>query len=436
MRMPYVPVLTPPGRHRARRRARMASAVTVVAALILAACATSRATGILSPVIRQSPSVSASPSIHVPSSPPPSATHKATTPPATHTPPPTGDACVAATLATMSLSQMAGQLIMVGTPVTNPTPVVATIRQYQLGGVFLAGRSKESASTLRHAIASLQSAAPGGIALQVALDQEGGEVQTLQGGDFPPIPTAVDQGKLDGPTLRSQTTAWASRLASIGVTMDLAPVADTVPTSIGTNNPPIGAFYREYGSDPTTVAADISVVVKAIQSTGVLTTLKHFPGLGRVLANTDTSTGAVDTVATTHDPYLAPFAAGIQAGTAVVMISSASYPNIDPNSIAAFSHPIVTGLLRQQLGFGGLIVSDDMGNAVAVKAVPVGQRAVRFVEAGGDVVLTVNTSDAGPMVAAIVAQAKASSAFAGQVRAAAQQVLRTKSHAGLLSCSA
>ena len=132
-------------------------------------------------------------------------------------------------------------------------------------------------------------------------------MQTLQGTDFPPIPTAVRQGQLGQSALHAQTVAWAERLAAIGVTLDLAPVADTVPAAIGLANPPIGAYDRQYGSDPVAVAADIATVVDAIQSTGVLTTLKHFPGLGRVHGNTDVSTGAVDLVATTDDPYLAPF---------------------------------------------------------------------------------------------------------------------------------
>jgi beta-N-acetylhexosaminidase len=357
-------------------------------------------------------------------------------PDATHTVPQTEDACVAGTLAGLSLKQQAGQLIMIGTPVDNPTSVSPAVRAYNLGGVFRAGRSKRSAAALRQDIASLQGAdATHGIHLQIALDQEGGTVQTLQGTDFPAIPTAVAQGQLSASTLGSQTVAWASRLAAIGVTIDLAPVADTVPSSIGTKNPPIGALYREYGSDPSQVAADISVVVSAVQSTGVLTTLKHFPGLGRVLVNTDFSTGAVDNVATMHDPYLAPFASGIHAGTGVVMVSSATYPKIDANSVAAFSAPIVTGLLRQQLGFTGLVISDDLGNAKAVSAVPVGQRAVRFVQAGGDVVLTVNASDAAPMVSALIAAAQSSTTFAAQVKAAVTQVLRTKYRTGLLPCS-
>jgi beta-N-acetylhexosaminidase len=323
----------------------------------------------------------------------------------------------------------------VGTPIADPTSVDNLVGTYDIGGVFLSGRSHAPASELRTDIASLQATAPPGAGLLIALDQEGGEVQTLQGSDFPPIPTAVAQGRLNQSTLRAQTVSWARRLAAIGVTLDLAPVADTVPTSIGTANPPIGAFYREYGADPTAVAADIGTVVTAVQSTGVLTTLKHFPGLGRVLKNTDVSTGAVDTVTTTHDPYLSPFQAGIHAGTGAVMVSSASYPNLDPQSIAAFSTLIVTGLLRRQFGFTGLIVSDDLGAAAAVSTVPLDQRAVLFIEAGGDLALTVAPSTAPAMIDGLLAAADTSTSFAAKVTAAAKYVIHAKYTAGLLPCS-
>jgi beta-N-acetylhexosaminidase len=345
------------------------------------------------------------------------------------------DACVATTLAGLSLPQRVGQVLLVGTPLANLTSVSDVVTQYGIGGVFLAGRSRASAADLKAGIATLRASAPPATGLLIALDQEGGQVQTLQGNDFPPIPTALEQGQLSADALMAQAQTWAARLAAIGVTLDLAPVADTVPTSIGYSNPPIGAFERQYGADPAAVAVDITTVVTAVQSAGVLTTLKHFPGLGRVLKNTDTSTGAVDAATTPTDPFLAPFQAGIRAGTAAVMMSSASYPSLDSQSIAAFSAPIVTGLLRQQLGFTGLIVSDDLGAAAAVSAVPVDQRGVRFLEAGGDLVLTVAPATAQAMYEGLLAAATASAAFADKVTAAATKVLHAKFAGGVLGCA-
>ncbi len=344
-------------------------------------------------------------------------------------------ACVSSMLGQMTLTEIAGQVMLVGTPVSDPASVLDTIAKYHVGGVFLAGRSKARAARLKAAIAGLQAAAGTSNRLFIALDQEGGEVQTLQGPDFPPIPTAVDQGKLDQAVLGDQTQAWAQRLADIGVNLDLAPVADTVPASLGTKNPPIGLYHRQYGSDPERVADDIAIVVPAIQGTGVVTALKHFPGLGRTRVNTDFSTGAKDSVTTPSDPYLDPFIAGIRAGTGAVMISSATYPKLDPDHIAAFSEPIITGLLRDDFGFNGLIISDSLSGAAAVSDVPTKLRAVRFIRAGGDFALVTQEAKAPTMINGLTRAAQASAGFRDRLTNAAGRVLRAKYAAGLLACA-
>jgi beta-N-acetylhexosaminidase len=365
--------------------------------------------------------------------PPSASSHAAATPSPSPSPPsPSSVSCVSRTLAGFSRQERAGQLLMVGAPVASPDDLTAAVRRYHLGGVFLAGRSKRSAAALRDDVAALQDAARD--PLLIALDQEGGDVQTLQGPDFPAIPSALRLGGGPAGTLRADVRDAARRLAGIGVTINLAPVADTVPARLGEGNPPIGAFHRQYGSDPQRVATAIRTVVATSQEAGVLTTLKHFPGLGRTEFNTDTTSKAVDATAATDDPYLGPFAAGIEQGSAAVMISSASYPRLDRESIATFSEPIITGLLRGKLGFTGLVMSDDIGAAKAVRAVPVGDRAVRFVRAGGDLVLTIRPEDAAPMSDALIAEAKRSPAFAARVDDAVTHVLRTKQRAGLLNC--
>jgi beta-N-acetylhexosaminidase len=357
-------------------------------------------------------------------------------PPATVSIGPGGD-CVTATLAALGLNGQVGQLLMVGTPVTDPATVQSTVKKYKLGGVFLTSRFHGTADQLHDQLAQLQAAAKtsSGVAQQIGADQEGGQVQTLQGDDFPPIPSALTQGAWDTATVTSRTKDWAGRLKNVGVTIDLAPVADVVPASIGKANPPIGAFNRQYGSTPGPVATHVAAVVTAAQAAGVQTTLKHFPGLGRVRANTDTSRDARDEQTTSADPSLQPFAKGIAAGTTAVMISSALYPQLDPDAIAAFSQPIVTGLLRQKMGFDGLVMSDDLGAAKAADAYPIGDRAVRFIRAGGDLVLTVRTSDAGPMTEALLKAARSDQAFAARVTESAGRVLRSKAKAGMLTCS-
>jgi beta-N-acetylhexosaminidase len=321
---------------------------------------------------------------------------------------------------------------MIGTPVDSPRDLGDVVARHHLGGAFLAGRSTRSATALRADVTAVQSRAA--TPLLIALDQEGGSVQTLKGKDFPLIPSAQRLGAGPRPKLRDTVRNNARRLAGIGVTMNLAPVADTVPARLGEDNPPIGAFHRQYGSDPAAVAQDITTVVAASQDADVLTIIKHFPGLGRVRANTDTATRVVDSTTTEDDPYLQPFVAGIKAGSAGVMISSATYPRLDRSAIAAYSRPIITGLLRDRLGYTGLVMSDDLGAADAASSLPPGERAVRFVEAGGDLVLTIRPEDAAPMAAALTAAARKSPEFSARLTEAARTVLKTKDRAGLLKC--
>jgi beta-N-acetylhexosaminidase len=409
------------GRHAAERRGNR-TLVYVAAGLVVALIAVFVLIKLVSGGGGGTPSAAAPPTSHAPGS--------------TAAGPSASASCADASLARLDLAGQVGQLLMIGTSVSRPGDIAATVKRYRLGGVFLHGRSSAPAAQVRDALSALQEAArqAGGIGLQIGADQEGGQVQTLQGGDFPRIPTAVQQGRLGPAALTGQTTAWAGRLKDAGVTIDLAPVADVVPIDLGKDNPPIGAFDRQYGNTPEKVSAAVAAVVAAAEAAGLQTTLKHFPGLGRVRANTDTSHNAKDTTATLDDPALRPFADGIKAGATAVMISSALYPKLDPDAIAAFSRPIVTGLLRQKMGFTGLVMSDDLGAAVAADTVPAGERAVRFIQAGGDMVLSVRTADAQTMSNALIAEAKGSPQFAVRVKESAGRVLRTKAESGLLSC--
>jgi beta-N-acetylhexosaminidase len=339
--------------------------------------------------------------------------------------------CAARTLAGLDRPGRAAQLLMVGIPATDPVAGARELGAVPVGGVFLRGRSSAGAEAVGAAVAGVQDTAT--VPLQVAVDQEGGAVQTLTGPGFDRLPPAVEQGRQPPGALRAAVAGWARQLREAGITMDLAPVADTVPAGTEDANPPIGASGRQYGSDPVAVAAAVSAAVGGLQDVGVAATVKHFPGLGRVDVNTDTDVGATDPETSPTDPYLEPFAAAVSAGAAAVMVSSASYPRLDADRPAVFS-PAVLGLLRDRLGFDGVVVTDDLGAAVALSAVPVGQRAVDAVAAGVDVVLTVATGDAGPMAAALDERAAADPAFAARVDESALRVLAVKERFGLLTC--
>jgi beta-N-acetylhexosaminidase len=165
----------------------------------------------------------------------------------------------------------------------------------------------------------------------------------------------------------------------------------------------------------------------------VMSVAKHFPGLGRVTGNTDFTSNVVDDVTTPSDPNLNSFKAAVSAGVPMVMVALATYTKIDPNELAVFS-PSVMKLLRGQLGFSGVIVSDDLGQAIAVQAISPANRAINFLTVGGDLVTSQSLPPAEQMAAAVLAKAEGDSAFRAIVDAAARQVLTAKRAEGLLPC--
>ncbi len=335
------------------------------------------------------------------------------------------------TLAGLTLAQRVGQLFMVAASDTAPDPgAVGAIAAHGVGSVLLLGASRLDVAQVGALTAALQAAAAPGVRLLVATDQEGGQVQRLRGPGFGAIPSALEQSRLDPATLRARTAAWAAPLARAAVTVDLAPVADTVAPDAA--NPPIGDLDRQYGSTPAQVTGNVLAVLAGLRDAGVLGTVKHFPGLGRVRANTDDTGSVADPVTTADDPDLAPFRAAVQAGVGLVMVSTAVYPRIDASAPAAFSSVVVDQLLRGTLGYGGVVITDDVGAAAQVGDVAPADRALRAIGAGVDVVLTADVRQVPEMTSAVLQRAEADPAFAAKVDAAALRVLRLKASAGLL----
>jgi beta-N-acetylhexosaminidase len=308
------------------------------------------------------------------------------------------------------------------------------VRAQHLGAVIYLGGWSGGRAAVAAVSQQLQRAGSG--SLLIAADQEGGAVQQLRGPGFSPVPSARVQATLGPAAGERGVRAWSAQLRQAGVRVNLAPVADTVPTSLGGGNAPIGRYDRDFApGDPSTNATYAAAFVRGSRAAGVASTLKHFPGLGRVTGNTDvTTSGITDATTGPDDPYLAPFRAGIAAGAPLVMVSSARYPRLDRTNAAMFSPAVVTGLLRGRLGFDGVVINDDVGAAKAVAAVPVGQRATRFIAAGGDIVLTANAGQAGTMLGAIARLRASDRVFATQVDAAAARVLDLKASLGLVGC--
>jgi beta-N-acetylhexosaminidase len=369
-------------------------------------------------------------------------------PPATTGPRPTAaspsasplPSCAERVFDRLTLAQRVGQLFALG--LANDrlgSAELEVIRSHHVGSVWFTVTTAGGASAVHEVATAVQAeatrAATGRVRFYVAANQEGGEIQAMRGPGFSTIPSAVTQGTFEPSALKRDATEWGAQLSAAGVNLDFAPVMDVVPPGTDAQNQPIGVLHREFGHDPATVAAHGKAFIRGMSAAGVATTAKHFPGLGRVAGNTDEVAEVVDDVTTATDPFLDPFRAAVDAGVPFVMVALATYTRIDRDRLAVFS-PTVMRLLRDGMGFDGVIVSDDLGATTAVASVPFAQRAIDFLSAGGDLVISKLVDPTVAMTEAVVARASTDPGFKARVDDAVQHVLAAKDASGLLPCSA
>lgn len=347
--------------------------------------------------------------------------------------------CVNRAAARLSPQQKAGQLIMVAFNAGFPLSTLDDeVKDQHIGNaLFLAGWSG-GRSEISRISGHLQSLATkentGGVGFLVAADQEGGIVQQLKGSGFTTLPSAREQGRMTTPERKQLGRTIGKELAAAGVNVNLAPVADVVPPEHLGSNAPIGQVQREYGTTPEAVTTGVVDVLTGMQSQGPVGALKHFPGLGRVKNNTDHSASDItDDQMTLDDPLIQPFADAVTHDPGMVMMSSALYPKIDPDAPAVFSTAILQNLLRDKIGWKGVVITDDV-NGQALDSYPVPERATRFIDAGGDIVLTGREPQAVQLAQAITAKAQNDPAFAKKVDASVQRVLTLKARMGLVKC--
>ncbi|MDP5227177.1 MULTISPECIES: glycoside hydrolase family 3 N-terminal domain-containing protein [Arthrobacter] len=330
----------------------------------------------------------------------------------------------------LTLRQEAGQLFLVAAKANGSDLGAASAAlQAGVGNFYLNGRTTAGVAATADVVAQLRGAVSSATPLAplIASDQEGGQVQVLRGPGFSVIPSALQQGQLAPATLRADSQQWGSELRAAGLTMDLAPVLDTVPSAaFAPQNIPIGYYQRNYGFTPAAVSQSGNAFAQGMRAAGVRPVVKHFPGLGRVTANTDTSSDVRDTQTTRTDPYLQPFRDAVNSGVNWVMVSNAFYDRIDPARMAPFSPVIIGGMLRQDLGFQGVVMSDDLCSAVQLSGVSVTDRAIGFLEAGGTMAICADSGMAVQMLDAVVAQAQQDPAFRAVVENAFRLVQQTK----------
>ncbi|MFK4730806.1 glycoside hydrolase family 3 N-terminal domain-containing protein [Agromyces mediolanus] len=266
-----------------------------------------------------------------------------------------------------------------------------------LGGVCLFGMNVETPEQLAALNASLRAANPAAV---IAIDEEGGDVTRLFYDRGAPYPGNALLGRLDDVALtESVARAVGEALAATGCTLTFAPDADA---NSDPDNPVIGV--RSFGSDPELVARHTAAWVRGIQSTGVAASAKHFPGHGDTATDSHLALPVVDVdLETLRTRELVPFRAAVAAGTATIMTSHILLPQLDAENPATLSPHILHRLLRGELGFEGVIVTDalDMQGASGVHGIP--EAAVRALVAGCDLLCIGSDNDDAELESIVVA---------------------------------
>jgi beta-N-acetylhexosaminidase len=356
---------------------------------------------------------------------------------------PAADACAVEVLNGMNEGERVGQLFLLGLASDELGEAERdVILTDHVGSVWFTEKSQVGAAAIRSVADAVQALTAGqaqgsgdsGVGLFIAANQEGGLVQALNGPGFSRIPSALVQGSIAPATLQADARTWGTQLKKAGINLDFAPVTDVVPPGTDRTNAPIGALDREYGHSPTAVATHAAAFVKGMAAAGIPTVAKHFPGLGRVTGNTDDVAGVVDRQTTASDPYLAAFRTVIGTPVPFVMVALATYTKIDTKALAAFSPIVIGNLLRQKLGFSGIVMSDDLGATAAVQGIPPATRAIDFVSAGGEMIISKTVDPTVEMAVALTAKASSDPDFRTLVNAAALHVLEMKDQAHLLTC--
>ena len=285
-------------------------------------------------------------------------------------------------MARMSLRDAVGQMFVVGVGGTEPDYYIEKmVRERNIGGVILFGhnmKSEAQTGALTRSLQELSMKTEPAVPLFVAVDQVGGEIGSGPG--VSPQPAAAKVGERGNPAeARRISETIGTELLRAGVNTDFAPVVDTgFGAAIGS---------RSFGEDPRLVAEMGAASVEGFEEAGVVSAAKHFPNHGPATADSHRSLPVVDhDAATLRSRDLPPFRAAVEAGVPMVMVGHLLYPAIDPERPASLS-PKAIKVLREELGFGGVVVTDDLAMAGATGGGSPARAALGAVKAGADLLI-------------------------------------------------
>lgn len=287
-------------------------------------------------------------------------------------------------LASMSDTEKIGQLVMIGVHGTEVNEdMLYCLHQFHYGGIILFDRNLESAEQTRALTAGLQQGAEEKLPLFVAIDEEGGQV--ARGRDFITVPPSQAElgEKGDPEQARLHAASTAKELRSLGVNVNFAPVAD-----LGSGR------GRSYSTDPETVTDFLAAARQGYREGGLMYTLKHFPGIGRAPVDPHKDGSAIEAgLEELNATDFLPFRKHIEATDKgrgmdyMIMVGHLAYPALDGDRAATLSKPVITGLLREDMGYQGLVITDDLGMGAIANSLSFRQAGIAALEAGADIIL-------------------------------------------------
>ena len=335
-----------------------------------------------------------------------------------------------------SLEQMAGQMIVVGFQGDSmDDPAVVALREdlaeSRLGGVMLLKTNIKSLDAVGKMNAAFRAASPELLPF-ITIDQEGGAVERLtKAVGFDEIPNAATIAKTNTPDQAEAIYArMAASMAELGFSVNFGPVADV---NLNTNNQVIAKFGRAFSADPAIVARYDAAFIAAHHASGLLTALKHFPGHGSSTA--DSHEGFVDITKTWQKTELDPYRT-LLAEDAVDMVMvghlyHADYTDAGTQTPSSLSPQWIDGVLRGELGYDGVVISDDLEMGAILDHFSLEETVVRGVEAGMDVLLFSNTAYQRPglsneVLAILVKEAEADPAFKARIEQSYNRIVALK----------
>jgi len=287
-------------------------------------------------------------------------------------------------ISNMTLEEKIGQMIVAGISGTGiSTDTEKLLSLYHVGGIIFYKENLETPSQITQLINQLKDKNHPNLPLLLSIDQEGGSVTRLPGG-LVNFPTNEEIGKLNNPEFSYQIGSLLGyELKEFGFNLNFAPVLDI---NSNPNNPVIG--NRSFGNHPDIVSSLGIQTMKGIQSQNVIPTIKHFPGHGDTSVDSHLDLPIVDkSLSELKKLELIPFERAINQGADVVMVAHILLPQLDKTNPASMSKAVITDLLRDELNFTGVIITDDMTMGAITGHFDIEKAAVQSVKAGSDLIL-------------------------------------------------